>query len=216
MKNKILSILCIFILVSFIFINNNAFAVSYSTEFTEIYEYSYWNDFNNNVINGRPYFIVPRGDGSYALFAYPCELSYSHWNFETDDVYFYIKNGALICRNSTLNEETSHFSDYVLYSDSYDTVHTCWDLGRDFFTTDIIVNNSDIQLSESIYSDVERKEYFFSPVPVNLAQALELHNPMTSFQTMTRGMIPYLIVFLVGLVAFWKAWQLLLKELRKA
>ena len=53
-------------------------------------------------------------------------------------------------------------------------------------------------------------------VPVlTLGEVLEQTNPVQTFQTMTRGIITYLIVFLVGLVAFWKAWQLLFKELRK-
>ena len=66
----------------------------------------------------------------------------------------------------------------------------------------------------SLYTD-ENKSDFFLKAPV-LAMALEMSDPMKTYQTMMNGMIPYLIAFLVGLVAFWKAWQLLLSQLRKA
>lgn len=56
---------------------------------------------------------------------------------------------------------------------------------------------------------------FQKPV-LTLGKVLEKNSPVKMFQIMTHGTITYLIVFLVGLVAFWKAWQLLSKELRKA
>lgn len=62
--------------------------------------------------------------------------------------------------------------------------------------------------------NVEGNVVFQKPV-LTLGEVLEQTNPVQTFQTMTRGIITYLIVFLVGLVAFWKAWQLLSKELRK-
>lgn len=74
-------------------------------------------------------------------------------------------------------------------------------------------------LSNVIYCSRDIKDsggnvVFRGPVPT-LGEVLEKNNPVQTFQTMTRGIITYLIVFLVGLVAFWKAWQLLSKELRK-
>lgn len=67
-----------------------------------------------------------------------------------------------------------------------------------------------------LYKDSTKTDYFFQPTPLSLGQAMTKAEVLKTFQTMIRGMIPSLIVFLVGLVAFWKVWQLLLKELRKA
>lgn len=80
-------------------------------------------------------------------------------------------------------------------------------------------------LSTIIYSsfditDTEGNVLFQGPVLTTetptLGEVLEKANPVETFQTMTHGMITYLLVFLVGLVAFWKAWSLLSKSLRKA
>lgn len=62
----------------------------------------------------------------------------------------------------------------------------------------------------------ESNNLVFQRPVLTLGEALEITNPVEMYQTMIHGMIISLIVFLVGLVAFWKAWSLLSKELRKA
>lgn len=215
MKNRLLSILFVFIFFSFVFINSS-YAVRTGADFTELFEYSYWEEFKEDVIKDRPFYIKDNTDDYYLLYCYPCNSHYDSWDIESNDIYFYMDNGTLVCRNDTLNEECTHFSDYVLREDNFSTSHDCWAYGGDYFTKDVLDTNMEIYLNQPIYSDVNRTEIFFSPVPATLAQVLELNSPVKTFQTMIVGMIPYLIAFLVGLVAFWKAWQLLLKELRKA
>lgn len=53
-------------------------------------------------------------------------------------------------------------------------------------------------------------------IPKSLAVVLEENNPMQTFQTMMSGIIKYLLLFVIGLVAFWKSWQFLSKALQKA
>jgi len=63
----------------------------------------------------------------------------------------------------------------------------------------------------SVYKDDSKTSFFFRP---GMREIPEITTK--TFQTMITGMIPYLAVFLVGLVAFWKGWQLLLTALHKA
>ena len=67
-----------------------------------------------------------------------------------------------------------------------------------------------------VYTDSSFSEVFIHPVQESLAQVLEKNNPVKNFQTMMSGIIPYLIAFIIGLVAFWKGWQFLSTQLRKA
>ena len=82
----------------------------------------------------------------------------------------------------------------------------------------VVESTVDIYKSYNSSNDGSIDEIFFqkTPVPSTLVEVLEMSKPKEMFQTMIRGIIPYLIALVVGLVAFWKAWQILLKELRKA
>lgn len=57
---------------------------------------------------------------------------------------------------------------------------------------------------------------FFSRMALTLSMIVEQSHPEEMIPTMIVGLIPCLMLFLVGLVAFWKAWQLLSRLLRKA
>lgn len=75
-------------------------------------------------------------------------------------------------------------------------------------------NTSDYWTNCGIY--YENGELVF-PIPVlTLGEVLEKNNPVKNFQTMMSGIIPYLLAFMIGLVAFWKGWQFLSKALHKA
>ena len=75
--------------------------------------------------------------------------------------------------------------------------------------------HSFVESTKDIY-DNNGSIFFQGPPATTLAAVLEEAQTVKTFQTMMSGIIPYLIALVVGLVAFWKAWQLLLKELRKA
>lgn len=71
-----------------------------------------------------------------------------------------------------------------------------------------------------IYSNFDIKnssgEVVFQEPVLTLGEVLVKANPVKMFQTMTSGMITSLVVFLVSLVGFLKAWSLLSNSLRKA
>lgn len=73
----------------------------------------------------------------------------------------------------------------------------------------------EVNIYESNY-DVYRIDgnVFFSPPLPPLRKALQNQNLLQNLILPLRGLIPYLIGFLILLVAFWKAWQFLLQQLR--
>lgn len=64
--------------------------------------------------------------------------------------------------------------------------------------------------------DRSTQEVVFPSPALTLGEVLERTNPVKRFQITTSGMIISLVVFLVLLVGFLKAWYLLLNSLRKA
>lgn len=76
--------------------------------------------------------------------------------------------------------------------------------------------------NQTYYSNVDvnyhssngTNEIFFQSTPLALSPYRTTILMGTVFQIV--GLIPYLAVFLIGLVAFWKAWQFLLQQLRTA
>lgn len=79
------------------------------------------------------------------------------------------------------------------------------------FKYSLIYSTHDIYTSPDGTGDL----VFQRPV-LTLAEVLEEAKPVETFQTTMSGIIVSLTVFLVGLVAFWKAWSFLSKNLRKA
>lgn len=71
-----------------------------------------------------------------------------------------------------------------------------------------------------IYSSLDLKDEFgnvvFQRPVLSLGEVLEITNPVKKFQITMSGTIIFLVVFLVSLVGFLKAWSLLSNSLRKA
>ena len=121
--------------------------------------------------------------------------------------------GYLPCYQKIGNDDCFFMGIY----DRYKLVDNSWqflDTGYDSMGISFYISLSNVIYCSRDIKDSEGNVVFRGPVPT-LGEVLEKNNPVQTFQTMTRGIITYLIVFLVGLVAFWKAWQLLSKELRK-
>ncbi len=74
---------------------------------------------------------------------------------------------------------------------------------------------NDMIFSDFNVKDSEGNVVFQKPVPT-LGEVLVKTDPVKKFQTMISGMIVFLVVFLVSLVGFLKAWSLLSNSLRKA
>lgn len=179
-------------------------------------DYSYYNDILKNAGN-KPYFLSKNGStGYFALFVYPCTNHYNHWDYEKDDIYFYNRNNVLVCRNATRNEETTHFSDYACDDGkNVKTVHSCWN-GNSSFAINDMNNSHEMYTNKPVYKDIDRKEIFFLRPQTTLAQALKKVEVTKMYQTMMIGLVKYLVLFLIGLVAFWKSWQFLFKNLQRA
>lgn len=152
--DKILIITLLIIAVTSIFNS------SYASDIQAV-DVSYYDDIINNL-GHKQYFLAKSKDSQYfSLFVYPCNNDYRHWNYETDDIYFYMKNNVLTCRNATKNEETSHFADYSYNGSTVRTVHGCWAYGGDFFIKEHINTKNEVYTSTPIYSDINKKEVFF-------------------------------------------------------
>ena len=219
MKNKILPLFLIFTLFSALFVNFSYAYVSYIEDdvLENIVDYCKNTDYYQS--------------GDYYLVVAPTRSTYTNTNCPyavvllpkyTDDSfnYYYLKesstNNTYCCTiNNTPTIVPIDFPYYFfdmngdLFSGS--KVHSANNFilgnvsGTAYFYSDV-----------DIYTDYTCTEIFFQRTPTSLVEVLEVVAPAKIFQTMMSGMIPYLIVFVIGLVAFWKAWQLLLKELRRA
>lgn len=196
MKNKILPIVCIFILISLIFIN-----VSFATNI-----YSFENIHSGETIT------VP---------AFPTDVSFSSSNGYAiaqknlvlyvleEDSYFYCigttvyvsgkAHGVGIIDGVYKYEDTVYSNSRLGYFDEFA-----------YFSADLYAD----QAKSSVY--YSGKDDFFYQAPLTLAGALEQNNPVQIFQFLMKNVLVSLMVFLVGLVAFFKAWAWLKTQLRKA
>lgn len=105
---------------------------------------------------------------------------------------------------------------YIIETNTFTTPNTFSGTSvGDLMLVSRVTDDGYILLNDFDLCDTEGNVVFPRPV-LTLAEVLEKEKPAETFQTMMSGIIPYLLVFLIGLVAFWKAWQLLSKELRKA
>lgn len=85
-----------------------------------------------------------------------------------------------------------------------------------------LVNNSDIiSSSKDIYTDNTFTEIFFLSTPLEtitstLVEETEKAQIMEQMKKMIVGFLKYLAVLVISLLAFWKGWQFLSMQLRKA
>lgn len=226
MKNKILSISIILILLSFIFINNLVFASSEYSSVTVKVTSVGCPEYGQYVTQLLPE-DIKKTDDLHFIYCwsglYHKALLYIAEDWTSTTIFKLSSDYRYLFAYDTATGETY---DFKIYDNSKDTpptfIETCPNL---YWNGDIYFQNGfpNLQIyTDPIYFDnmtlankaSEEISFFFQGL--TLAETLALSNPTKTFQTMMRGIIPYLIALVVGLVAFWKAWQLLLKELRKA
>ena len=198
MKNKILTISIIFILLSFIFINS-CFAYSSSNSVQTLFS-ACTNYLDDHNITYYDYVVLEKYNAKEYIFIF---LTNSNYTFKANTSKNYISaNYNIIFHFDSNEEDLSVFS-----SNTGSTVYDIFSLSM-FYPT---------YSTFDIYNSSNALFFQLTPVPPStLVEALEISKPKETFQTMMSGIIPYLIALVVGLVAFWKAWQLLLKELRRA
>lgn len=201
-KNKFLFIfLVILILFSFTLINCcfAAESTSYTITGRNGNTVTFPEFTEDNIENG---FFIQYWSGTYYMGV-----------FNSSDVHLY-KSGYKIGSNVSYKEYSFNTSSnsWAFYRNMNANGEICGESGLFYSSVDIYSSSSsnDVAISKTGTN-------FFLPEPeVTLATILEENSPTETFQTMIHGIIPYLIAFLVGLVAFWKGWKFLSKELHKA
>lgn len=206
MKNKILPILCIFILFSCIFINS-CFA-SDTSDFSWTYnDYTYNLPNLRNSVNTTYGLIITGEEYKYfrivELLDYPSDNSIHIASTYGGSFSYYTSSGALGKYNvwaydlekGTLKLEYTEVDNWD-WSLHYPTLYSTYD----------------------IY-DTNGTDIFFQKAPVpptTLAGVLEATNPTEVFKNLMKNVVVSLIVFLVGFLTFSKAWAWLKTQLSKA
>lgn len=207
MKNKILSISIIFILLSFIFINNIIFA---STTFTFTDRFGVERTVpsfpQDEVLGDKSFYhyaIVKLGNNKNGLY------------IASGDGYFYNKGTTdLYCSTQCYMASISD-GEYVLS----DTI--CKAKERLCSYNEICYFSGGLfdGLDSTTYTLEPMGDFFFHQTPVTeitLAQELEKIQVQEMWKTLMKNVVVSLVVFLVGLVAFLKAWNWLKTQLHKA
>ena len=208
MNNKIITISIIFILISFCFINT-CFAYTVDTDYelpeTNLFtEYITGKDDNGYyIINGSStvcdrYFVIT--DGKELVYIFVSDGYFS------DDAKTYYMN----------NRETYNYIYFEYYLDGsfkrQNSLRNDTSMGV-MFNQDYVYTSFDCKFADGTV--------FFQAPPVmeqetTLAMVLEQNNPMEIFKILMKNVVVSLVVFLVGLVAFLKAWAWLKTQLHKA
>lgn len=220
MKNKILPITFIFLLISFCFINNCfAYQLDTTKSSYKLYisdkAYEKLQTFDEYKSGEYYYFVRFWDNNTYQYFFF-------HAN-DLGDIKFVSHDGAPLRSTGAISNvkeyDVSIDNDYSVISEY---THSQLTYTMNFYTNVDGGRNWGYISNFTIYWDEACTNVFFYQPPIvlksepTLAGVLAETNPTQTFQTMMSGIIPYLVVFLVGLVAFWKAWSILSKELRKA
>ena len=211
MKNKILSISIIFILLSFIFINNSVFATVtsgytfYNIE-QEVIDYVYsLPEYTDDCC-----VIIAKDSGGYQVriiskygSLYVDSNRYGRINLaSTDEMIFNFYQLNFDGSNVSISSGPTQ-----LTRSSFELYLNAWDYN--------IFSNVDIY-TDSTCTDFFYKAPIVEPVQETLATVLAQNSPIQIFSSLIQNVLVSLTVFLVGLVAFSKAWVWLKTQLRKA
>ena len=149
--------------------------------------------------------IIPNSTNFYMCSYDTKPIFDGYYNEETDKLHYSVKDtsgtGVFMYQFCNFKKSGALVGTNNIYTSNYP-------IGGNYDLSKVIYSSFDL-------TDVDGN-ILFPKTALTLAQTLEMEKPVEKFQTMIVGIIPYLIAFLIGLVAFWKAWQLLFKELRKA
>ena len=197
--HKILPILSILILVSFIFINNNVFASNISVDISSIVNDSVWCIFLGE--DGNYYLAVGINKGSDCFMyesntylRYRIDISGGAWlNY---DLYIF---------DSSNYEFVYHSSQGFNYSGVKEFIYSSKDIKIERGSSDVFFQQTPV-LTSSILIQVE----------TSLAQELEKVEMTQEITTTIVGLAKLLIPLLICLLGFCKAWQLLSRLLHKA
>lgn len=211
MKNKILTISIVFILISFIFINNNIFASEINDNSLIVDGYDMSDAYNYFTVDdafvivhswGTQYYLVVPNSPGYTAY---CAIS------STNAVLYY---------NENWNELSGHAYTFYLYNPENLKFEYAWTGNTGDWTLD---NGALIfgYASKGVYNQ-DHTTFFMNP-PVAEQQEITTLKPILEKVEMKEpivttivGLAKLLIPLLICLLGFWKAWRLLSKILHKS
>lgn len=201
MKNKILSILYIFTILSFILINN-CFAITFKND-SEIYTIELPFD-----VNEHPDFLILKftnGKGYQVLFP-AGEYDLPFYRTSGDGIQYYLKG-------STTYGQWNYYN-YTISSDSWSEMKTTIQCEAKIYSngshvSDVIYSNTDIILKSD-------SSIFFQRTPVTGTLALELETIQVQemWKTLMKNVVISLLAFVVSYLALRKAWSFLRIQLK--
>lgn len=214
--HKILPILSILILVSFIFINNNVFAFSESVDINS----NSYNCFIPDKAYNTFVTLEEYNNNNYKFFVY-CGDSLLH-------VYFFPKNMDIkIWKSNSGGGFQSNYESITDFSCIYYSINesdgliNTTDKNRTSFTNArsgyyVSGSNHYFYTNINIYTDNTCTAFFFQIAPLTLEPILGKVEMTQEITTTIVGLAKLLIPLLICLLGFWKAWQLLSRLLHKA
>lgn len=210
--NKFLPVLSVFLLIVFVF-TTSVFASSdikcQSCDVTINTNLDY--DFSSVSESGGKHLgllVVADYNNEKYVFAY--------WSYDSNfhNVKPYINNGFVFM------EGTYNIMIYKVVDNSL--VHQGWTGGlfeKNGFA-DLGKNSTVFSSSSDIYTDSSLTDVFFHSAPLGITQTLveetEKVQIAEQLRTMVVGFLKYLIALVISVIAFWKGWQFLLTQLKKA
>lgn len=207
LKSKLFIILLVFILISFSFISFS----KANNEITYIFNKQTYNiTLPENLVGN---FVICRDNGSYTLL-YTTSSGYFKITQEFSDGKY-----GIMCYSDKECTKTKPYNILVLFSSNTTLDYINGNIGS-WKPTDY---QQRYDFQSMFYSSVDvyyNGELFFQLPPQGITQMLVAETTkaqiMEQMKIIVVGFLKYLIVFVVSLIAFWKGWQFLLGQLRKA
>lgn len=185
------------VIILLLFLIINVFSINtYAYDFTDINDKKQSiPDLPSDVLEKN--FVLSEYVGSYTIWVMSDKTGY----FYIDNNYVYASiNPVARYEYNAIYEEWRFKGNQYLSSGSSD-----WIKKENFSYSNIIV-----------FSNKEKDNVFFPLPQTVLGRVTMKAEIMKEMKTTMVGFLKYLIVFLVSLIAFYKGWQLLLRQLRKA
>lgn len=212
--NKFLPIISIFLFVVFV-ASSSVFA----------YSPSCWSDDVVNRINNT----YSKYSSEYKYFI--CFINYSSqvimycWN---DDNTFFVQ-GSLNGLPTLESNQTSNFLGLVLDGNSLSVLSSHKQFNKVGYEVYSSGGNITLHTNTTVYNDYDKTSVFFQLPPQEVEEVEEVKTVtetlveetmksqiMDQMKTMIVGFLKYLIALVISLIAFWKGWQFLSTQLRKA
>ena len=198
MKNKILPIICMFVLIISVF-TSSVFASSYNASNGKSYDLP---EFTDEMKKYDKYLIFVENDGKH----------FGLYFLVDDDGYFFNNSSGIYCHGRLLICSTDGDG---YYGSRYEVESgTVGKIGGS------ITGSSTFISSVDIYTDVNKSDVFFQKPLLGITETLVVETEKAQIaeqiKAMIVGFLKYLIALVISVIAFYKGWKFLLMQLRKS